>query len=150
MGSAARLEFMRGYLLRSDLHIARSGARSQSCYGGGFADEYRLFAYTLGWPPHRRDPSQEKLCGQIPASMLERAIQERLGRANLGLNVRHDLKKPASVTLSAHRQFEFTSLRQRVRDAGSKQIRSRRSAQQLRCKARQVPYLPVKILTPTR
>jgi hypothetical protein len=53
--------------------------------------KYRLFAYTLGWPPHRRDPSQEKLCGQIPASMLERAIQERLGRANLGLNVRHDL-----------------------------------------------------------
>jgi hypothetical protein len=39
MELAARLEFMRGYLLRSDLHIARSGARSQSCYGGGFADE---------------------------------------------------------------------------------------------------------------
>ena len=53
--------------------------------------KYRLFAYTLGWPPRRRDPSQEKLCGQIPASMLERAIQERLCRANLGLNVRHDL-----------------------------------------------------------
>lgn len=53
--------------------------------------KYRLFAYTLGGPPHRRDPSQEKLCGQIPASMLERAIQERLCRANLGLNVRHDL-----------------------------------------------------------
>jgi len=35
-------------------------------------------------------------------------------------------------------------LRQRVRDAGSKQIRSRRSAQQLRRKACRVPSLPMK------
>jgi len=72
------------------------------------------------------------------------------GADYLIINRKPSTTKPASVTLSAHRQFEFTSLRQRVRDAGSKQIRSRRSAQQLRCKARQVPYLPVKILTPTR
>jgi len=103
--------------------------------------------------------------------MLERAIQERLGRANLGLNVRHDLNiEPATrsvpslpgnvcstrsdgllIGYEVACQFESHPLRrQRVRDAGSKQIHSRRSAQQLRCKARQVPCLPVKILTPTR
>jgi hypothetical protein len=96
--------------------------------------KYRLFAYTLGWPPHRRDPSQEKLCGQIPASMLERAIQERLCRANLGLNVRHDLDiEPATrsvpslpgnvcstrsdgllIGYKVARQFESHPLRQRV------------------------------------
>jgi hypothetical protein len=91
MGLATRLELMRGYLLRSDLHIALPAHAASPVMRAVLPMKYRLFAYTLGWPQHRRDPSREKLCGQIPASMLERAIQERLCRPNLGLNVRHDL-----------------------------------------------------------
>ena len=43
-----------------------------------------------------------KLRGQIPASMLERVIQEGLCRAILGLNVRHDLDiEPATRSVSS-------------------------------------------------
>ena len=80
---------MRSYLFRSDLHIARSVARRQSFYGGDLAYEVPAIAPTNG---HLTVViTRKKLRGQIPASMLERVIQERLCRAILGLNVRHDL-----------------------------------------------------------
>jgi hypothetical protein len=86
------LEFMRGYLLRSDLHIARSGSRSQSCYGRRVCRRSKNYC-TYPRIAHRVVviAITRKLRGQIPASMLERVIQERPYRATLGLNVRHDL-----------------------------------------------------------
>ena len=121
------------YLLRSDLHIARSSARSQSCYGAVLPMKYRLLRTPTDGPRTSRSLTR-KLRGQIPASMPGRVIQERLGPAIRGLNVKHDLDiEPATGSVSSlpgnvcltcsgglligykvARQFESHSLRQRV------------------------------------
>jgi hypothetical protein len=99
MRAAARLEFMRGYLLRGQLHIARSSARSQSCYEVGFADEVRAIAYTHG-RPHRRDASQENYPGRIQHVRTGHPGASLL--AILGLNVRYDLDiEPATRSVSS-------------------------------------------------
>jgi len=121
------------YLLRSDLHIARSSARSQSCYGAVLPMKYRLLRTPTDGPRTSRSLTR-KLRGQIPASMPGRVIQERLGPAIRGLNVKHDLDiEPATGSVSSlpgnvcltrsdglligykvARQFESHPLRQRV------------------------------------
>jgi hypothetical protein len=70
---------------------------------GGFADEIPANLRTPGEGHDifviaiTREPR-----GQIPASVLERVIQERLCRAILGLNVRHDLDiDPATSSVSS-------------------------------------------------
>ena len=121
------------YLLRSDLHIARSSARSQSCYGAVLPMKYRLLRTPTDGPRTSRSLTR-KLRGQIPASMPGRVIQERLCPAIRGLNVKHDLDiEPATGSVSSlpgnvcltrsdglligykvARQFESHPLRRRV------------------------------------